>query len=199
MEIFYFKVLLITVLSLATLPEAASSIVDSFEESEIVPDVIPVAPAQALKVVYPGGLVVNEGEELTPTNVRNTPSVEWVAEQDSYYTLSMSDPDAPSRAIPISREYLHWLVGNIPGNNVDSGVPLAGYVGSAPPLASGLHRYTILLYKQELGKIDFTEPIISNTTSEGRAQFRIARFAEKYSMGNPIAGNFFQAKNENNV
>jgi len=32
-----------------------------------------------------------------------------------------SDPDAPSRANPIRREILHWLVINIPGNDLKLG------------------------------------------------------------------------------
>ena len=31
------------------------------------------------------------------------------------------DPDAPSRAKPSRREFLHWLVVNIPGNDIGQG------------------------------------------------------------------------------
>lgn len=45
----------------------------------------------------------------------------------------MTDPDAPSRANPTKREWHHWLVVNIPGDNVSEGQVLSGYVGSGPP------------------------------------------------------------------
>lgn len=34
------------------------------------------------------------------------------------YTLVLSDPDAPSPAMPTSREYLHWLVTNAPAGDI---------------------------------------------------------------------------------
>lgn len=48
----------------------------------------------------------------------NQPSVTWKGDPHSYYTLIMSDPDAPSRGSPKAREWLHWLVVNIPGDNI---------------------------------------------------------------------------------
>jgi len=48
-----------------------------------------------------------------------------------------SDPDAPSRAEPILKEWRHWLVGNIPGGNVSMGETLTGYIGSGPPPKTG--------------------------------------------------------------
>jgi hypothetical protein len=48
-----------------------------------------------------------------------------------------TDPDAPSRANPVRREFRHWLVGNIPGDKVDQGDTLTEYVGSGPPKDTG--------------------------------------------------------------
>lgn len=39
----------------------------------------------------------------------------------SYYTLLMVDPDAPSRKNHTMREFIHWMVVNIPGDNVTAG------------------------------------------------------------------------------
>lgn len=47
------------------------------------------------------------------------------------------DPDAPSRADPKFREWHHWLVANIPGNDVSKGETLSEYVGSGPPQGTG--------------------------------------------------------------
>ena len=35
--------------------------------------------------------------------------------------MFLSDPDAPSRAEPSKREILHWLIVNIPGNDIKQG------------------------------------------------------------------------------
>ncbi len=53
--------------------------------------------------------------------MKNQPSVKWEADPNSFYTLLMTDPDAPSRAQPEFREWHHWLVVNIPGNNISEG------------------------------------------------------------------------------
>ena len=38
-----------------------------------------------------------------------------------FIPLFLVDPDAPSRAEPSKREVLHWLVVNIPGNEIKKG------------------------------------------------------------------------------
>lgn len=102
------------------------------------------------------------GNELTPRQVKDIPvAVEWAADADSFYTLIMTDPDAPSRKEPTHREWNHWLVVNIPGNNVAAGETLSEYVGAGPPPKSGLHRYVFVVFKQD-GKHEFGEPIKSN-------------------------------------
>lgn len=145
------------------------------------------------QVAYENGLEVDKGNELTPTQVQKQPSVEWAAEEGAYYTLIMTDPDAPSRSEPKFREFRHWLVVNIPGNHVDQGEVLAAYIGSGPPKGTGLHRYVFLLYKQS-GKLEFDEARVANNSRKDRPKFRAAKFAEKYNLGTPIAGNFYQAQ-----
>ncbi|KAL4718462.1 hypothetical protein ACJJTC_008716 [Scirpophaga incertulas] len=121
------------------------------------------------------------------------PTVTWNAQPDKLYALAMTDPDAPSRADPKIREVHHWLVGNIPGGNVAEGEVLTAFIGSGPPLGTGLHRYVILVYEQP-GKLTFDEPRICNTMRKNRANFSIAKFAAKYNLGDPVAGNFYQAQ-----
>ena len=115
-----------------------------------------------MKITYPSGAKVNLGNELTPTEVKDIPNVAWTADADSFYTLIMTDPDAPSRAEPTFREWHHWLVGNIPGNNLKDGTTLSEYIGSGPPKDTGLHRYVFVLYKQS-GKLSFDEPKLTNS------------------------------------
>ncbi|CAG9104009.1 unnamed protein product [Plutella xylostella] len=159
-----------------------------FATHEVVPDVIAKAPEASVSVEYPSGAVVSHGNVLTPTQVKDVPTVAWDAAPDAFYTLAMTDPDAPSRKEPKFREWHHWLVGNIPGAAVaagdtlsayvGSGPPpgtglhryvflslgdtLSAYVGSGPPPGTGLHRYVFLVYKQP-GKLSFDEPRLTNT------------------------------------
>lgn len=113
------------------------------------------------------------GNELTPTQVQNVPvSVKWPAEPDTLYTVCMTDPDAPSRQQPKYREWHHWLVVNVPGNDIGKGEILSEYVGSGPPKGTGLHRYVLVIYKQP-GKITPDEKRLTNRSGEGRANVSV--------------------------
>lgn len=154
------KLLIISII--VGIANANANLSESFKKHEIVPDVIEIAPQETLQVLYPGELSVDEGNELTPTQVKEKPTLNWTSKDDEFYTLIMTDPYAPSRKEPVSREWHHWLVVNIPGGHVDMGQVLSDYVGSGPPQGTGLHRYVFLLYKQN-GKITPTETVLSKT------------------------------------
>ncbi|XP_037040187.1 protein D2-like [Bradysia coprophila] len=172
---------------------ATSLIQKTMEQHQIVPDVISVAPVEVAKVTYPGGITVNQGNELKPRQVKDIPEVQWNADASAFYVLCMTDPDAPSRKEATYREWHHWLVGNIPGSKVAEGDTLSEYVGSGPPEGTGLHRYVFLVYKQN-GKLTFDEQRLTNRSGDNRGCFKISKFAEKYNLGNPVAGNFYQAE-----
>ena len=51
-----------------------------------------------------------------------SPNVSWPDnEPDSFYTLMMVDPDAPTRNNATLREFMHWMVVNIPSDRVWEG------------------------------------------------------------------------------
>lgn len=166
---------------------------DSLKKNKVIPEVIPKisANAQVLQVKYKDANV-DLGNELTPTKVKDIPTVTWKAD-DGFCLLCMTDPDAPSRQSPKFREWHHWLVGNIPGNDVSKGEVLSEYIGSGPPKDTGLHRYVFLVYKQPK-KLEFDEKRLKNNSGDGRGLFSIKKFAEKYELGDPIAANFYQAQ-----
>jgi phosphatidylethanolamine-binding protein len=148
-------------------------------------------------VKYPDGEV--DGHVFTPTQVKDVPEVTWDAESDAFYTVIMTDPDAPTRSDPKYREFRHWTVINIPGCDVSAGAHVAEYVGSGPPKGTGLHRYIFLLYKQQEGKIVKEVPIVPNTTAGGRGGWKAAAFAEEHALGVPIAACIYQAEYDDYV
>lgn len=164
------------------------------ERDEVVPDVIDVAPVHLMEVDFASGVSVKAGNELTPTQVKDMPvHISWPTEPGALYTLCMTDPDAPSRNTPKFREWHHWLVVNIPGDDVASGKTLSEYVGSGPPKGTGLHRYVYLAFKQP-AELKPDEKILTNRSGDGRGGFKIRDFAKKYNLGQPIAGNYYQAQ-----
>ncbi|XP_029053248.1 protein D2-like isoform X1 [Osmia bicornis bicornis] len=170
-----------------------SSMAQALQTNGVVPDVIDKVPESVLSVTYPSNISVEIGKVLTPTKVKDPPTVTWNADPNTFYTLCMTDPDAPSRQKPTFREWHHWLVGNIPGSDVSKGEALSEYIGSGPPEGTGLHRYVFLLYKQP-GKLTFDEPRLTNRSADKRENFSIRKFAKKYKLGDPIAGNMYQAE-----
>ena len=49
------------------------------------------------------------------------PNVTWVNDPDSFYTLMMVDPDVYSRKNATLREFIHYMVVNIPSDRVWEG------------------------------------------------------------------------------
>ncbi|XP_050298312.1 protein D3-like [Anthonomus grandis grandis] len=174
-------------------PICTENLLQNMEKEKVVPEVIDKAPSEVAEVVFPSGAKAEMGKVLTPTLVKDQPKVKWNADPNSLYTVCMTDPDAPSRSDPKFREWHHWLVGNVPGDDISKGEALSEYVGAGPPKGSGLHRYVILVYKQKK-KLTFDEPRIPKTSGDKRPKFAIRKFAKKYDLDGPIAGNFFQAE-----
>jgi len=161
----------------------------------IVPDVIDVLPTDIMEVKY-GDLQVNNGNELTPSQVKEAPtSISWPTEDGSLYTLLMTDPDAPSREKPKFREWHHWLVVNIPGCVVNKGEVQLKYVGSGPPKGTKLHRYVFLAYKQP-SRISYSDTVVCTKPGLERASRKARDLAATYNLGKPVAGNYFQAEHE---
>ncbi|XP_021311210.1 protein CENTRORADIALIS-like isoform X2 [Sorghum bicolor] len=89
---------------------------DSLVLGRVVGDVVDQFSATAaLRVSYNGRRVIN-GSDLRPSAVAARPRIE-IGGTDfrQSYTLVMVDPDAPNPSNPTLREYLHWLVTDIPG------------------------------------------------------------------------------------
>ncbi|MEQ2274200.1 hypothetical protein XENORESO_016024 [Xenotaenia resolanae] len=96
-------------------------------------------PGKPLTVKY-GSVEIDElGKVLTPTQVQSRPTcIEWEGcDPSKLYTLALTDPDAPSRKDPKFREWHHFLVVNMKGNDVSSGYVMSDYVGSGPPKGTG--------------------------------------------------------------
>ncbi|KAB1251342.1 Phosphatidylethanolamine-binding protein 1 [Camelus dromedarius] len=116
---------------------------------------------------------------------KNRPtSIAWDGlDPDKLYTLVLTDLDAPSRKDPKYREWHHFLVVSMKGNDISNGTVFSDYVGSGPPKGTGLHRY----------------PILSNRSGDHHGKFKVASFRKKYELGAPVAGTCYQAKCDDNV
>ena len=167
------------------------SVNEEFQKSQIVPDVVAKAPGSQLDVLFDCGSI-DLGNTFTALQVRNRPTVSWKnAKPNELYTLIMTDPGAIEGRNQNDKEWHHWIVGNIPGNDVDKGDILTSFFPSGPPKGSGVHRYVFLFYKQS-GKLDFKNQIkLGAYQIDGRYPFSTLDFAKKHNLGEAVAGNYY--------
>ncbi|OXU26686.1 hypothetical protein TSAR_012584 [Trichomalopsis sarcophagae] len=174
---------------------AAADVASELKAAKIDPELIDNAPNETIEIKY-GDKEVKLGNEFTPSETKEIPEVHYKHEGGVLYTLVMTDPDVPVRGY--NREWQHWVVGNIPEDKVAKGEVLTEYVAPAPSKTTGLHRFVFLLYKQNQGSITFDERRIGNRDKR-RNRFSTKKFAEKYNLEGPIAGNYMKAKYDDYV
>lgn len=102
---------------------------DKLREVKIIADIIDD---------FGGGLMINVtflqpiecGIQLTPNEVRMMPDVDWEAKSDEFYSLLMADYG--SQESENFMEVNHWLVVNIPGNDLAKGETVVEFIGAMP-------------------------------------------------------------------
>ncbi|KAL9263485.1 VERNALIZATION 3-like protein [Drosera capensis] len=154
----------------------------------VVGDVLdPFNRTISLRATYNDREVAN-GCEFRPSQVVSQPRVE-IGGNDlrTFYTLIMVDPDAPSPSDPNLREYLHWLVTDIPGTTgATFGQEVVCYENPQP--SSGIHRFIFVLF-QQIGRQTVYAP-------GWRQNFITRDFAQAYNLGPPVAAVFFNCQRE---
>ncbi|KAJ4721676.1 Flowering locus T-like protein [Melia azedarach] len=142
----------------------------------------------SLRVTY-GNKVVTNGCELKPSQVVNHPRVEIGGEElRTFYTLVMVDPDAPSPSDPNLREYLHWLVTDIPATTgANFGHDIVPYESPRPTI--GIHRFVFVLFQQARRQTVYAPTC--------RQNFKTKDFAQLYNLGSPVAAVYFNCQREN--
>ncbi|XP_057756169.1 protein HEADING DATE 3A-like [Arachis stenosperma] len=158
--------------------------------SRVVGDVLePFTSSVGMRIVYEGDAEVVNCSELKPSQIINQPRVD-VGGDDlrTLYTLILVDPDAPSPGDPNMREYLHWMVTNIPATTgATYGEEIVAYENPRPVV--GIHRLVFVLFRQ-MGRQTIYAP-------GWRQNFNTRDFAELYNLGSPVAAIFFNCKREN--
>ena len=130
-------------------------------------------------------LEVNGGY-ISPKDTKDIPEFTYnynSNEKMSLYSILMFDPDA----VGPTKNYIHFLGVNIPGNNVSNGKIILHYKGPSPPQGTGKHRYIFNLYKQSTG-FPYREIKDHDRT------ITIEELNKIYNLGQPIASRTFISK-----
>ncbi|XP_074321181.1 protein VERNALIZATION 3-like isoform X1 [Silene latifolia] len=161
---------------------------DPLVVGRVVGDVLdPFNRSVSLRATY-NGRDVSNACEFSPSEVVTQPRVQ-VGGDDfrTCYTLVMVDPDAPSPSDPNLREYLHWLVTDIPGTTgATFGQEVVCYESPRPSI--GIHRFILVLFRQ-LGRQTVYAP-------GWRQNFNTRDFAELYNLGLPVAAVYYNCQRE---
>ncbi|KAJ8966401.1 hypothetical protein NQ317_009633 [Molorchus minor] len=157
-------------------------------------------PTLFLEVKYPkSNKEVKLGNELAPKDVSDIPEVLYEAEPGSFYSLIMTDPDAPSRKNPARREWHHWLLRlSIFLNRTFLRAKQSASTWDRLRLRAAGFIVTYFSFSNNRGKLTFDEPTHSNTDGK-RGNFCTEKFKKKYNLKKPVAGNFFQAQFDETV
>ncbi|XP_052426139.1 39S ribosomal protein L38, mitochondrial [Carassius gibelio] len=173
------------------------------EHYGVYKDLFPMAyfvPRVMLRVLYgeDSSAAVHYGNHLTPSQAARAPQVHFEAEETSLWTLLLTSPD--EHLLDGEQEYLHWLVGNIPGNSVSSGQELSHYISPFPARGTGFQRYIYILFKQE-HPVDFSSDLRSSPCYCLKERtFRTLDFYRKHQdIITPAGLSFFQCQWDQSV
>nr|WAU46433.1 FT-like protein [Vitis pseudoreticulata] len=161
---------------------------DPLVVGRVVGDVLdPFLRSITLRVTYNNREVAN-GCEFRPSQLVSQPRVDIGGDDlRTFYTLVMVDPDAPSPSNPNLREYLHWLVTDIPATTgANFGQEIVCYESPRP--TAGIHRFVFVLFRQ-LGRQTVYAP-------GWRQNFNTRDFAELYNLGLPVAAVYLNCQRE---
>ncbi|XP_016507342.1 protein VERNALIZATION 3-like [Nicotiana tabacum] len=163
---------------------------DTLVLGRVIGDVLdPFTRSIDLRVVYNSREVIN-GCDFRPSQVIHQPRIEiGGADACNFYTLVMVDPDAPTPTNPNMREYLHWLVTDIPATTgVNFGNEVVSYESPRPTI--GIHRFVFVLFLQLRRENNVYAP-------QSRQNFNTRDFAQLHNLGLPTAAVYFNGQREN--
>nr|QLM02225.1 mother of FT and TFL1 1 [Gomphichis scaposa] len=162
--------------------------VDPLVVGRVIGEVVDLFVPMVTMSVNFGTKHINNGCKIKPSIALSPPTVNISGRPFDFFTLVMTDPDAPSPSEPSLREWVHWVVVNIPGGtDASQGQEVVPYTSPKPPL--GIHRYVMVLFHQQ-SVFPAVAPLVS------RANFSTRDFAVRYDLGLPVAVVYFNSQKE---
>lgn len=134
---------------------------------------------------------VHFGNFLTPLQAFHEPTVDYDSSDDIKWTLIFANPDG--NFIEKKKEFLHWMIGNIPGSRISDGQVLCEYLPPVPIKGTGFHRFVLCLLKQS-GELDLGNYLNTQPRDIFNRTFSLSEFLSNHRHELIPAGLcFFQA------
>ncbi|KAI1375610.1 PEBP-like protein [Hypoxylon crocopeplum] len=189
------------------------------KKAEIFPTVIDkFLPSFLLSAEWPSGEHAELGNTVKVDDVQDKPTIKVhrgasdsssmgrdAFRSDVTYTITITDPDAPSRENPEWSEFCHFIATGVTVSSDSSDVlRLAGlddvmpYKPPGPPPKTGKHRYVFLLFAPANGTTDrlrLSKPGDRKHWGTGKERHGVRDWADENGL-EPVAANFIYAQNE---
>jgi large subunit ribosomal protein L38 len=168
-------------------------------------------PRVQLNINFPGKenevWSVHNGNRLMPADLKSAPNVSYdpkfslsykdKPEENTLWTLVLTNPDG--HLTENKREYVHWMVTNIPNADISKGETLVPYLQPLPLKGTGYHRFIFVLYKQNK-KLDLSNYKVTDTKDLSKRTFYTFDFYRNYQDSmTPTGLAFFQAKWDDSI
>jgi phosphatidylethanolamine-binding protein len=144
---------------------------------------------------YPASMTkVDDGNNISPSVTAKKPRVTYTSYfPNEYHTFLMVDIDTPSRASRDGVEFAHWLVTDIPGDDIAKGREILPYVGPSPSKLSGMHRILFFLFRQK-GLLSEQQLYDTKTYFITRTKLRVSQWAFNVGCELPVSVTGFQSR-----
>nr|XP_018910975.1 PREDICTED: protein D1-like [Bemisia tabaci]XP_018910976.1 PREDICTED: protein D1-like [Bemisia tabaci] len=171
--------------------------IPEFEQSwllkeRIVPDLVSVIPRHSLIVTYEKA-IVHFGNLMDKFDILDAPiHVAWPSKNNTFYTLIATGSDPPKKLATVTPEYLHWVLGNIPGKEWGEGENIKKYQGLLTGFHFGIYRLVFFMFEQPRKILNMTVNLVrsENKADEEPWHFSTKNFSKTYNLGDPIALNY---------
>ncbi|XP_074373978.1 protein MOTHER of FT and TFL1-like [Apium graveolens] len=165
-----------------------SANIDPIYVRQVIGDIVDtITPCINMKVYIDGRQIIN-GCTIKPSIAIVPPQIRFEGQAERLYTLLLTDPDMPSPSNPTLREYIHWIVTDIPGSGaINQGNEILPYEPPTP--IRGYHRYILMMFEQ-MTPLGLLSPPLT------RAHFDHKTFVWRHQLGVPKAIAYFWAKKE---
>ncbi|KAF3331410.1 ZCN9 protein [Carex littledalei] len=163
-------------------------VIDPLVIGKVIWDVLDVfVPKIDMSVTYAGKDIIT-GCDLKPSIIADPPIIKISGKCNELFTLVMIDPDSPSPCHFNMREFVHWIVVNIPGGgDLTKGEEMVPYLAPKPQV--GIHRFVFVLFQQK-------GPLHSISELSSRANFKTRDYSRVHDLGPPVAAAFFNCRRE---
>ena len=131
--------------------------------AEVVPARLAAAPAEVARLSWPGTRRLGLNSTVLTGWAEDRPVLRWSADRRSLYTVLIVDEGIARLE---GRQFVHWMVTNIPGSDVGRGAEVVQYIppfsvelledGSGVDKDGAAHPMLVLVYRQP-GRVEVEE------------------------------------------